>query len=110
MWKTDLRPVTSDHDEKGAVKTVPMDLSLDESRLQTFHRSVSCSIVNETDVPKSKVFHRGTLSHRDFPASLIKNLDSLMSGSQVLDACFDLCMNLHELVKIIRLLINSATS
>lgn len=86
IWKSESRPVVSDHDDKGAAKSVPMDLSLDETRLQTFHRSVSCSIVNETDVPKSKGYHRGISSHRDFPASLIKNLDSLMSGSQVLQA------------------------
>ncbi|GIY48992.1 uncharacterized protein CEXT_622181 [Caerostris extrusa] len=86
IWKTDTRPVTSDHDDKGAGKSVPMDLSLDETRLQTFHRSVSCSIVNETDVPKSKGYHRGISSHRDFPASLIKNLDSLMSGSQIVSS------------------------
>ncbi|KAF8777861.1 hypothetical protein HNY73_014653 [Argiope bruennichi] len=86
IWKNESRPVTSDHDDKGAAKSVPMDLSLDETRLQTFHRSVSCSIVNETDVPKSKGYHRGISSHRDFPASLIKNLDSLMSGSQIVSS------------------------
>lgn len=91
VWKTDGHPNASDLEDKGPRKPLPLDLSLDETRLQTFHRSVSCSIVNEaSDVPKAgKGYHRGVPSlHRDFPATLLKNLDSIMSGSQVVVIVF----------------------
>ncbi|KAG8193401.1 hypothetical protein JTE90_012200 [Oedothorax gibbosus] len=90
IWKSaEARPNASELEDGKGRKPLPMDTSLDETRLQTFHRSVSCSIVNEaSDVPKpSKGLHRGLRDlHRDFPLSLIKNLDSIMSGSQIVSS------------------------
>lgn len=82
VWKTDGKFTTS---TETARKTLTVALSVDSGNqsLQSFHRSVSCSVMNEAEGPRSNLICN-SISQRDFPLNLIKNLDhSAMSGSQI---------------------------